>query len=220
MKLLFLHGWGFDHAFWAPLTALLDEFERAVDDRGYFGKPIALQADGPCIAVTHSFGTMRLLDDPPPGLSGIVAINGFARFTAPDGPPPHGQPPDSETGVPVRIVERMARRFEQDAQAVLAAFHQQIGNPAWRGAAQGGIDVDLLRLDLLRLRDGQSPLPAVPVLSVQGGRDALLPAAMRATVFDGCTVHRIESETGGHVLPLEKPALCAQAVRDMAKQLT
>lgn len=205
MKLLFAHGWGFDRHFWTPLATRLADFDHAIDDAGYFGAPHAPSLDGPCIAVTHSFGTVRVLADPPPGLLGVVAINGFARFTAPLGQP----------GVPVRVVEHMIRRFGQSPAGVLASFHQQIGGTVPAGKP----DADLLRRDLLRLRDARAPLPRVPVISLQGGQDPLMPGAMRAGTFEGGDVRRIESEAGGHLLPLEDPELCAEAVRGLAAML-
>lgn len=205
MKLLFAHGWGLDRHVWDALAPLLADWEQVRDDRGYFGEPLAPPLGGPCIAVTHSFGTMRVLADPPPGLAGIVAINGFARFTARAGSP----------GVPVRVVDHMLRRFEQDPRAVLASFRTSVG------AVSAFPDPDPvpLRADLLRLRDGQPPLPAVPIVSVQGENDPLLPAAMRETVFDSGKVRRI-SLPGGHLLPLEAPDLCAQVLHGMLAQCT
>lgn len=201
MKLLFAHGWGFDRHFWAPLTALLPEWVHAVDDRGYFGAAHEPVVAGPCIAVTHSFGTMRLLASPPPSLAGIVAINGFERFTAAPGRP----------GIPVRVLDRMLRRFEADPRGVLAEFRRTCGS------AQdfGEIDAEALAADLLRLRGDAPPLPDVPVLALHGGADPLLPPEMRAATFAGAQVRRIEHETGGHLLPLEAPQLCAAAIRGL-----
>lgn len=201
MKLLFAHGWGFDRHFWQPLTALLAEWPHLIDDRGYFGAPFDPVAQGPCIAVAHSFGTMRILAAPPPGLAGIVAINGFERFTALPGRP----------GVPVRVLDRMLRRFETDPRAVLAEFRRTCG----AGQDFGAIDAQSLHADLLRLRDAAPPLPGVPVLVLHGGADPLLPADMRAASFAGAHVRRIDHAAGGHLLPLEAPALCAAAIRGM-----
>lgn len=199
MKLLFAHGWGFDRHFWDPLVALLPDCECETDDRGYFGAPHVPAVDGPCLAVTHSFGTMRVLADPPPGLAGLVAINGFERFTALPGKP----------GVPVRIVDRMLRRFEADPRAVLAEFRKTCGAEE----PFGEIDAEPLRADLLRLRDARPPLPRVPVVVLHGGHDPLLAADMRAAAFEGCEVHRLDLAAAGHLLPIENPTLCAQAVR-------
>lgn len=204
MKLLFAHGWGFDRHVWDTLAPLLADWEHVRDDRGYFGEPMAPAIVGPCIAVTHSFGTMRVLADPPPGLAGICAINGFARFTARAG----------SAGVPVRTVDHMLRRFDQDPRTVLASFRASVG----ASNAFAEPDPAPLRADLLRLRDGQPPLPTVPVVSVQGDNDPLLPADMREGVFETCAVHRI-SLPGGHMLPVEAAALCAQVLRGMITEL-
>lgn len=202
MKLLFAHGWGFDASFWSPLAELLADWPAQIDDRGYFGKPAAPIFDGePCLAVTHSLGTMRVLAEPPPGLAGIVAINGFACFTG-------------DAGVPRRVVDRMTRRFQADPAGVLREFRRTCGCDAPFGA----IDAPL-GADLLRLREETAPPPRVPVLSLQGARDPILPAAMRAAVFAGCAVRRLEHPGGGHLLPLEEPGWCARAVREAAATL-
>lgn len=203
MKLLFAHGWGFDRHFWAPLAALLGEWPHAIDDRGYFGAPEAVPVEGPCVAVTHSFGTMRVLAAPPPGLAGIVAINGFERFTAVPG----------RAGVPLRVLDRMLRRFETERRAVLTDFRRTCGSEE----PFGEIDAALLHADLLRLRDAAPPLPRVPVLALHGGRDPLLPEAMRESTFAGADLRRLDHATGGHLLPLEAPQLCAAAVRGMVE---
>ncbi|CDO36272.1 alpha/beta fold hydrolase [Novosphingobium sp. KN65.2] len=201
MKLLFCHGWGFDRHFWDALAPLLGEWEQYRDDRGYFGDPLVPAVEGPCLAITHSFGTMRILADPPPGLAGIVAINGFERFTAaPDSP-----------GVPTRVVDLMLRRFDREPRPVVEEFRQRVGcdEPLAR------IDPAPLREDLLHLRDSRPPLPQVPVLIVQAGGDPLLPEAMREACFVGVAARHLRHESGGHLLPFEDPAFCAQAVRDM-----
>lgn len=213
MKLLFAHGWGFDRTFWSPLVALLADVPHVIDDRGYFGAPeepgAELAGAGPVIAVTHSLGTMRVLADPPPGLAGIVAINGFDRFTAIPGRP----------GVPMRVVDHMLGRFEKDPRAVLASFRASIGCEDPFGA----IDAVRLEIDLKRLRDGQPPLPPVPIVVLHGTQDPLLPEPMRRAGFSGGglgsaaatdNLRRIEIE-GGHLLPLEYPERCAQVVRGM-----
>ncbi|EIZ80957.1 hypothetical protein WSK_0349 [Novosphingobium sp. Rr 2-17] len=201
MKLLFAHGWGFDRHVWAPLSALLADVPQAIDDRGYFGAPHVPAIEGPSLAVTHSYGAMRVLADPPPGLTGVVAINGFDRFTAIPGRP----------GVPMRVVDYMLTRFELDPRGVLTSFRASVGCEE----AFGEIDAEALHLDLKRLRDGQPAPASVPVLVIHGDQDPLLPEPMRRASFAGSTVRRINHKTGGHVLPLEAPELCALAIRGM-----
>lgn len=205
MKLLFAHGWGFDRHFWEPLAGRLGAWPHVIDDRGYFGSPHEPEAEGPCVAVTHSFGTMRVLAAPPPGLAGIVAINGFERFTALPGRP----------GIAVRVLDRMLRRFAITPREVLAEFRRNCGSDA----SFGEIDAAPLNADLLRLRDAAPPLPRVPVLALHGSADPLLPPEMRAACFTGAQVSRLDHAGGGHLLPLEAPALCAAAVRGMIEAL-
>lgn len=206
MKLLFAHGWGFDRHFWSKLAPLLPEWEHACDDRGYFGKSLAAWEEGPCIAVTHSFGTMRVLADPPPGLVGLVAINGFERFTAIPGKP----------GVPARVMDLMLSQFDRDPHGVVTEFRRRVGCDE----PFGEIDPEPLRADLLRLRDAQPQLPAVPVLVLHGAQDPLLPEAMRGACFSGIEARRLQHDTAGHLLPLEDPQLCAQAVRGMIEMVS
>jgi len=205
MKLLFLHGWGFDRHFWDALRPLLPEWEHVVDDRGYFGAPFTPQVEGPCLAVTHSFGTMCLLSAPPPGLAGIVAINGFLRFTA------KGDRP----GVPRRVVDLMMRQFERDPLPVLQTFREECGC----GDPVGAFDADLLRADLEVLRDGEAPAPAVPVLSLEGAHDHLLHAATRDAAFSAAQITRRVHPEAGHLLPREAPQWCADAICAFAETL-
>lgn len=206
MKLLLAHGWGFDRHVWDRLAPLLTEWEQVRDDSGYFAAPAPARVEGPCIAVTHSFGTMRVLADPPPGLAGIVAINGFERFTALPGKP----------GVPTRVVDLMLRQFDRDPRDVVEEFRRRVGCDE----PFGEIHPAPLRSDLLRLRDARPPLPSAPVLVLHGARDPLLPETMREASFAGLTARRLVHETAGHLLPLEDPLLCAQAVRGMAEMVS
>lgn len=199
MILLFAHGWGFDRSLWEPLAALLPEWEHAFDDRGYFGRPATPHVDGPCWAITHSLGTMRVLRDPPAGLVGVVAINGFSRFAVSEAGP----------GVPRRVIARMLSAFQVDPARVLATFRAECG-------VDGDfppIDATLLRQDLMVLRDGNATPPAVPMLSLEGARDQLLTADTRAAQFPRADVRRLVHPDGGHLLPIEAPEWCAQAIR-------
>lgn len=204
MKLLFAHGWGFDRHFWQPLAALLGQWPQVIDDRGYFGAPASPIVEGPCVAVTHSFGTMRVLAAPPAGLAGIVAINGFDRFVADEGKP----------GVPQRVLDRMVLRFETQPEKVLSDFRRLCGCEE----PFGTIDAAALKADLLRLRATDHSPTTVPIVTLHGERDPLLPADMRATTLP--RADRIELPDGGHLLPVENPHACAAAVRDMMAALS
>jgi pimeloyl-[acyl-carrier protein] methyl ester esterase len=206
--LLFLHGWGFDARFWEPLGALLPEHRLAFDDRGYFGAPQSAASGEPCVVVAHSHGAMRALAAPPPACLGLIAINGFDRFTA-DGDTP---------GVSPRIVDRMIAKFGEDPAAVLSDFRRRIGDEAPVRAA----DIDRLQADLIDLRHGDRTAEAAgfpaPILSLQGGRDPLLPAPMRDAAFAGAPLlERMTHPEAGHLLPVSDPAYCARAIRAFAE---
>jgi pimeloyl-[acyl-carrier protein] methyl ester esterase len=210
LSLLLCHGWGFDAALWDALAALLPEFERMRDDAGYFGDATSAAPVEPCIAITHSLGTMRLLAAPPPGLVALVAVNGFDRFTAADRFP----------GTPVRVLDRMIGAFAQDPGTVLTEFRKRCGCTV----PARGLHAGPLERDLRILRDGDARGAAkalsVPILSLQGERDPILSPAMRESVFAGARhIMRRTHPAAGHLLPCEEPAWCAEAIRTFAGTL-
>ncbi len=204
MILYLVHGWGFDASLWSGLARLLPERRVAIADRGYFATPHAPVPEEPCIAVTHSFGTMLVLDNPPPMCRGLVAINGFDCFTAREGFP----------GVAPRVVERMLARLDADPAAVLADFRRRCGSDAPLAEP----DARPLRQDLLALRDMDCRAEAsrwkLPILSLQGASDPILPPAMRDAVFASAPqADRVTHPSAGHVLPASDAEFCARQIR-------
>ncbi len=208
--LLFLHGWGYDSTLWRKMTPILEGHPFAFAERGYFGGVGDAMPDGPVLAVAQSFGAMRLLADPPGACLGLIAINGFDRFAA----------APEVAGVPVRVLDRMLARFDTDPAATLADFRQRCGDSDAPGAIVG----DALGTDLHALRDddrrAEAAAFAAPILSIQGGSDPIMLAAMRDAVFGGAG--RVERRTvpeGGHLLPLTHPEFCALSVLSLAERL-
>lgn len=203
MKLLFVHGWGFDASLWDALRARLPRHEALVWDRGYFGRPAAPACEEDHVAVAHSLGAMHVLAGETRRCRGLVAINGFDRFTtAPDVP-----------GVATRVVERMIARFADAPEAVLGEFRQRCG----AGTETAPLAAEPLAEDLRLLRDGDCRVEAAsfpaPILSLQGARDPILPAAMRAQAF--ASAHRIDRDEHpreGHLLPMTDPDYCARQI--------
>jgi pimeloyl-[acyl-carrier protein] methyl ester esterase len=138
VKLLFLHGWGFDASLWDGLRRALAPIESIAWDRGYFGRPNEEPADGPILAIGHSLGSQILAADPPPGCIGLIAINGFDRFTG-------------EGAVPRRAVDRMRSRFTEAPREVLDAFRMRCGAEA----VENVLDERRLDDDLERLATGE-----------------------------------------------------------------
>lgn len=208
MILRFLHGWGFDAGFWDEVGRLLPQWHVEVDDRGYFGTPRTIPADELNIVVAHSFGAMRALRSPPAGCKGLVAINGFDRFSAREG----------SSGVAPRILDSMIAKFDRAPDTVLADFRLRCGSRMPFGA----INPVPLRDDLLALRDLDCAGARIglPILSLQGAADPILSPAMRQAAFrSAAQVQRREHPAGGHLLPLTDPAYCATAIRTFAEEL-
>ncbi len=199
--LLLLHGWGFDASLWDALRAALPEFAAVTWDRGYFGAPVASPVDGPVLAVGHSLGALLLAQGSPAGTIGLVAINGFDRFTG-------------EEAVPPRVVERMRKRFAEAPAEVLADFRTRCG-------AEGAPDVFdpaplAADLALLAEADARGAL-RVPTLVLHGAADPILPSPMRASVFAPSI--RETFPQAGHLLPLTHPGWCADRIRAFADTL-
>jgi pimeloyl-[acyl-carrier protein] methyl ester esterase len=210
MMALFVHGWGFDSSIWSGVAALLPELRFAMSDRGYFGAPVAPLPTEPVVAVTHSFGAMRVLRDPPPNCRGLVAINGFDSFTARDETP----------GVHPRIVERMLTRFASDPATVLSDFRRRCGSDA----PFGSFDPEPLREDLEALRDWDCTAVSadwqLPIFSLQGAADPILVPAMLDHTFSGAPLlERMTLPDGGHLLPLTHPEFCARQIATFIERL-
>lgn len=195
MRLLFLHGWGFDASLWDAVRRALAPFETIASDRGYFGAAMREPVTGPFVAVGHSLGSLLLAADPPPGCSGLIAINGFDRFAG-------------EGFVPERLLVRMRARFRSDPDVVLDEFRLRAGGTTHTGA----IERSRLAADLDRLADLDARGRPLPRLVLNGGIDPILPAAMRDRVFAGAP--RATHAQAGHLLPLTHPQWVADRIRE------
>jgi pimeloyl-[acyl-carrier protein] methyl ester esterase len=198
MRLLLLHGWGFDASLWDAMRAELREFETLALDRGYFGQVADALPEGPFLAVGHSLGSLLLALDPPPGCMGLVAINGFDRFTGPE-------------RVPARVVARMQAQFGVKPGDVLQDFRKRVGATA----ASAHFDAERLSddLDVLAATDASLRCAGRRVTALHGGADPLLPPAMREAVFPGAP--RFTHPDAGHLLPLTHPQWCADQIREV-----
>lgn len=211
-----MHGWGFDAGFWDGVRAGLPADDVQVWDYGYFGPRRMPQspADRPLVAVGHSHGAMVLLDNPPPaGWAGFVAINGFPRFAAAE---------DYPAGVRRRLIDQMAKRFDDDPATVLTDFRTRCGTD---DPPPGPLQMDDLRAGLLDLRDGDRRAAAAaltgPALALGGGADPIVPPdLLRAGA--ACFRHAVTEwlPDGGHLLPMLAPDWCVGHVIAFAHSLT
>lgn len=222
--LLFVHGWAFDASFWAPLRAQLRDWPQAATDAGYFGQSqnpahntaaesgSEIPPNGPVIAIGHSLGVLKLLRGLPAGCIGMVSINGFPRF---------GAGPDFEAGVPVRMMDRMAKRLAADPNTVLQDFRQRCGHDAAFDAPR----VPQLAQDLQALRDEdqRAALAAlsVPLLILAGRDDPIVPATMTQAAFGERPAEEWQwRDHGGHLLPATDAPWCAAHIAAFLSRLT
>ena len=202
--LLLVHGWGFDSRSWDRLRAEMPEWSFECMDRGYFGTPHEPSLERPFLAITHSFGTIRMLRDPAPNCRGLIAINGFDCLVTKPG----------FEGVPSRVLDRMIDRFDDNPSDVLSAFRRRCGCNEGRSIVNG----PKLREDLVALRQADSRADAanfiLPILSIQGRIDPILPCDLADRVFASApSVVRVSSPSDGHLLPLSNPRFCAEHIR-------
>lgn len=211
MQFVFVHGWGYEAGFWAPLCAALDHPQGDVVDLGFHGAAqIEIPRDEPYIAVGHSFGVQWLLhhcaDHP---WQALVSINGFAKFTKAD---------DFPAGTDARILRRMILGFEKHPDAVYRDFMALCGEDQPK---MGVLDTASLRDGLNALNDWDERKAltqcGVPVLALAGDHDQVVSQDLSRTTFDA---ENLAMKTGGnHLLPQTDPAWCAARILAFVKDL-
>lgn len=207
--LVFVHGWGLDAGFWAPLRRALPEAEAAAVDLGFTGTPcLALPEGRRLVLVGHSLGFAWALRQPV-AWTGLVSIGGFARFA---------KAADFANGTPVRVIERMRARLLAEPHSVWRDFLRRCGGG---GAACDTLDAERLArgLDWLAAWDERAALAAAraPLLALAAEDDAIVPAAMARDSFPEACLRLTPG--GGHLLPSSAPAWCAGHIRDFLSGL-
>ena len=213
MKLVFVHGWGFDESLWRDLRAALPDFESDAVDLGFFGRPRSVKPNGEAvIAVGHSLGLLWLLHERPFPWRALVSVSGIPRFT---------KSPDYRFGIGARVLDAMIARFEKEPAATLDDFIANCGVDARQPASA---DTKRLRDGLLWLKswDARDQFAAerAPMLALYSRDDAIVPEDLSTELFANRTgtVRAVES-SGGHALPLTRTAWCADNIREFARGL-
>ncbi|AKU92011.1 alpha/beta fold hydrolase [Vulgatibacter incomptus] len=193
------HGWGFAPSFWAPMSAALRGVETVAVDLGFRGPPSLpeLPADRPLVGVGHSLGFAWLLRERP--WDGLVAINGFPRFTRGEGFP---------EGVHPRLLDRMRSRLRERPAEVAGDFLRRCGvdDPEVHDLAPDRLAEGLDWLAEWDLREALGAHHGA-LLALAGDADPIVPEAMsRASFPAGCLRVR---EEAGHLLPWSHPEWCA-----------
>ncbi|MBV1837611.1 alpha/beta hydrolase [Acetobacter estunensis] len=212
MQVVLVHGWGFDAIMWGRVRQVLS-CENKTIDLGFFGSlNMHMPTDEPVLAVGHSLGLLWLLTHAElPAGSRVIGINGFARFS---------QAPDFPQGVAPRVLERMQRGLTRDASAVLTQFRKNCGNETAQTEdvlPEHSPDIERLSEGLRLLREGDARARMGSVHALLASRDDTIvaPAMTEAGVTPSCIQWE---ETGGHLLPLTAPTLCATFISDILNE--
>lgn len=216
--LLFIHGWAFDATVFTSLRkALGSDFACLSLDFAYFssGARATLPAVAPDLVVTHSFGTLWWLQQRKLhrcASQGLVALNGFARFTAGEG---------FADGTPRRMLERMASRLLTHPDAVLADFRSRCGTDV-PSPVPTPTGLSRLEEDLLALRDwdARDACRDLPLLALDAPDDVIVPPSLQAQAYGQARYRREQAAPGtGHLLPTRASDWCAAQIRDFAAEL-
>ncbi len=198
--LLFAHGWALDRTLWDKVLTALGDLARTalVRDLGYYGRPAPPVAKGPVLGVGQSAGALDLLAEPPEGLIGVVALDGFARF---------GKAPDFPGGVAGRVLERMKARIED---GVLAEFVERAGGDVPQGEPDPARLIE--GLDRLYTLDGRAC--RLPIWRLNAEDDPIATLAMADASFSGMNVvERRTRPSSDHLSPLTAPHASAELIR-------
>lgn len=203
---LLAHGWAGAPSLWDGLVAELHRAGVAGDDvfhldQGYFGPPAdpVLPPGCPIIGIGHSLGVGLLLERG--GLAGLLAINGFTRFTA---------SADLPAGVSARVLAQMQRRFAAEPDRVLGDFLQRAGLPLPPGSAVlDRLSAGLARLATIDVR----ALPRPSAFQALAGADDPIVTPTHALA---CFPANLRLVPGTHALPVTAPALCATLALEVA----
>ena len=208
-RLLLAHGWALDRSLWDKVLAALgpDADDAIVLDAGYYGAPAGLGAadpSRPVLGVGQSLGALSLLAAPPTPLAGLVAIDGFARFTA---------APDFPEGESGRTLRYMEHRLEASAGALIRDF---------LGRALGAASPPRERFDVARLAeglrqlaelDGRTAAARLPIWRLHASDDPIAPLGLTDASFAGANVMaRHVRQASDHLSPLTAPSPCAELI--------
>lgn len=222
--LLLVHGWGLGAGTWRPFLRLLDNPPHHCLDLGFYGAkqtdlPPDTAGDGPLIAVGHSLGFLWILHHMSTApwadrVQGLIAINGFSRFSQAD---------DFPHGVQPCLLRRMKNGLFKDPVKVLRNFRELGGAPPGEflsEKAKKNLDAMALAYGLgwLLEWDGRLTLNQwkKPLLVIANQDDAIVtPAITEASfspLFDARSTQVRWLEGGGHMGLLTHPQAYAALV--------
>ncbi|MDR3527124.1 MAG: alpha/beta hydrolase [Rhizomicrobium sp.] len=200
MRLVFVHGWGFDATLWDGIAGALTDYSQCRVEVGFLGGAATTTELSPDdVLIGHSLGLLWGLAQG--NWRQVIAINSFARFSG---------APEAGACVPPASLRAMRLSLARNAGKTLANFYRAIDHTALAD-----------RYDAKRLADGLALLesqhitepPPQPWLILAARHDPLVPVTASehlAAITDSAVTW---SETGGHLLPLTRPLWCADVIR-------
>ncbi|MBF0193922.1 MAG: alpha/beta hydrolase [Magnetococcales bacterium] len=210
--LLFVHGWGLGAGVWRPVIQQLGKPPHMSLDFGFYGrKKLEIPNDRPLIAVGHSLGFLWLLQHLPEAIwanqvQGLVAINGFARFSKAE---------DFPNGVDRCVIRGMKNGLQRDPVKVLNDFRVFGGGPGGDligEEAKQRLDVMALGYGLgwLMEWDGRGALSQwqKPLLAIANSDDNIVTPDITKDSFSGIAKGKSSIEwldEGGHLGLLSRP---------------
>lgn len=210
VKLIFVHGWGFDASFWNDTIDALDGVESSCLDLGFFGpEQISFEGDD-IVFVTHSMGLAWVLNNVHRPLKGVISINGFTKFCSAEGWP---------SGVAPRMLQRMIRQFGKNPEAVWSDFMVKCGliEPKLsKHADHAALLEGLKNLGEWDVRESFASLEC-PTLLLSATDDLIVPTELSQDSF-GQAVEWCEG--ANHLLPLQRAPFIASQIRSFVEKLT
>ena len=207
--LLFLHGWGFGPDAWTEWARAFPERPVALLNVGYYSPErmaVPPNPDG-WVGIGHSLGFARLLAMDVPW-RGLIGLGAFLRFCS---------APGLDSGTPPETLDAMIARLDVDPADVLARFLRRSGVKGSRLSPSSPDGCELLRRDLLTLRELSLSAPPVapPILLLHAADDRIAPLALAQEAhakLKGSLLHVFES--GGHALPFTRTDDCLALARE------
>jgi len=208
MKLIFIHGWGFDASFWDDVLHSMPISDHSIHrwDLGFCGRRStmaefnALEAGDNSVLIGHSLGFLHGLVHLPL-VKGRIAINAFPFFV---------DKVDQKGCVSSAVLRDLRRRLSQDAAKALHSFYDFIkaippSLPPHEEMLREG-------LEFLEAYDGRPLLEKAlgPSLFLASCFDPLVPALV-SQYMDRYGV-LVMKESDSHVLPQKEPAFCGDQI--------
>ncbi len=189
-----------DSDIWKDISKYFPKEQSHFIDLGFVGNGdnvADIPKGGKKIFITHSLGTLWAVKHHADNMAGLVSINGFADFS---------------NFVDKRDLITMQRQLKRNPKQQMQDFWDMIN---LKNDLDPSLNIDKLHegLQWLINWDMSAKLSDlnIPILSLMGGADPLLPLNTMEKEWSDTNIKTIEN--GGHILPLSHPKWCAEEIK-------